>query len=284
MKRRFTDAEKWRDSWFLGLKPADKLAYLYILDSCDPAGVWEPEFRLLRFVTGLDFDEAELLVTMGCDRVEVLTTGHWWMKKFIAFQYGRLVPGAPNQRLIFKLIEKYNLSSRVDQGLVKGCPTLDQPPNTNTNTKTNERSLRKTPARAVPFVAPTLAEVAAYGKERGSPVDPKRFWENYAHANPPWTDRDGKPVRAWKQKFVSWDAKEMDRIKVASSPVKTPEALAHETRKQKQFAAQLERAKERKALAVEFPLLSEEEISEMQFKAETAREQLAATRNGASHG
>lgn len=53
------------------------------------------------------------------------------------------------------------------------------------------------------FNPPTLAEVEAYAKERGSSVDPKQFWEYFEAGG--WIDAKGQPVRAWKQKFLTWE-------------------------------------------------------------------------------
>ena len=47
--KRFTEALKWRDPWFLDLSVDGKLAFWYIVENCDNAGVWEPNFRLANF-------------------------------------------------------------------------------------------------------------------------------------------------------------------------------------------------------------------------------------------
>lgn len=50
---------------------------------------------------------------------------------------------------------------------------------------------------------PTLAEVEAYAKSRGSAVEPQKFFDYFEAGN--WHDSTGKPVRSWKQKFITWD-------------------------------------------------------------------------------
>ena len=59
------------------------------------------------------------------------------------------------------------------------------------------------------FVPPTLEEVTNYGKERNSCVDPKLFFEFFDAGN--WIDSRGSPVRNWKQKFITWERKEVER-------------------------------------------------------------------------
>jgi len=51
---RFTDQDKWRDSWFRTLKPAEKLIWLYLIDTCDNAGFFEYDPEMICFFTGMD--------------------------------------------------------------------------------------------------------------------------------------------------------------------------------------------------------------------------------------
>ena len=58
------------------------------------------------------------------------------------------------------------------------------------------------------FVPPTLEEVTQYCRERGSSVDPKKFWEYFSTPDSQgrtWIDSEGKPVRNWKQKLLTWE-------------------------------------------------------------------------------
>jgi len=41
MAKRFTASEKWEDLWFSELSNKYKLFWIYLLDKCDNAGVWE---------------------------------------------------------------------------------------------------------------------------------------------------------------------------------------------------------------------------------------------------
>ena len=53
------------------------------------------------------------------------------------------------------------------------------------------------------FTPPTLEEIAAYCQERHSPVDPKQFYEYFTVGE--WKDSEGKPVKNWKQKLLTWE-------------------------------------------------------------------------------
>ena len=57
MSKRFTETEKWKDTFFRKLTPDAKLLYLYIVDNCDCAGLWEIDLGLAGFQIGIVEDE-----------------------------------------------------------------------------------------------------------------------------------------------------------------------------------------------------------------------------------
>ena len=59
----------------------------------------------------------------------------------------------------------------------------------------------------------SLAEIEDYCKERNSSVDPKRFYDFYSTPDPTrgnktWLDTNGKEVRNWKQKVITWEGRD----------------------------------------------------------------------------
>ena len=64
----------------------------------------------------------------------------------------------------------------------------------------------KESTRTKAFVPPTLEEVTAYCLQRSSSVDPQRFFDYYDAGN--WIDSEGKPVKRWKQKIITWEGRE----------------------------------------------------------------------------
>lgn len=106
--KRFTETEKWRDSWFRRLSPSTKIAYLYILDSVDLAGVWDPDFELANFTIGEPVDWIKVQSELG-DRLEMLKSGKWWLTKFIHFQYGNLSEDCRPHLAVLRLIDAHGL-------------------------------------------------------------------------------------------------------------------------------------------------------------------------------
>lgn len=53
------------------------------------------------------------------------------------------------------------------------------------------------------FIPPTLEDVTAYAEERGRVDLAKKFFDYFEAGN--WHDSEGKPVKVWKQKFITWE-------------------------------------------------------------------------------
>jgi hypothetical protein len=108
--KRFTETDKWLDPWFQELPLDAKLVWLYLLDRCDNAGVWEPNKRLANFTIGRDIDwpEVERLLTVG-QRIEILSDGKWHVCKFVVFQYGQLSKECAPHRQVLRLMERHGL-------------------------------------------------------------------------------------------------------------------------------------------------------------------------------
>lgn len=120
MSQRRTDTEKWDDGWYAGLGPDHKLAWNYINDKCDGAGVWDCNFKLADMKIGgmrdgFKVDWEGFLREAGY-RLMVLANGKWWNTKHISFQIGggRISLYGPNgtnrpHTFIFKLLRSHGL-------------------------------------------------------------------------------------------------------------------------------------------------------------------------------
>ena len=61
------------------------------------------------------------------------------------------------------------------------------------------------------FEPPKFEEVLTYAKSRGREELAETFYEYVNAGN--WFDSQGKPVKAWKQKFITWETKNPKRAK-----------------------------------------------------------------------
>ena len=83
MPKRFTATEKWDDPWFCELSNEARLFWIYILDQCDPAGIWQVNHFIVKAYFGAGFK----IPDFG-DRVIKISDTKWFVPKFLIFQYG----------------------------------------------------------------------------------------------------------------------------------------------------------------------------------------------------
>jgi hypothetical protein len=87
MAKRFTDSTKWNDNWFSNLTDKEKLTWIYILDTCNHAGIWEKNLKVLNFHIGSNFVDGDLNKIFSGKFIEV--NDKWFIPNFIKFQYGK---------------------------------------------------------------------------------------------------------------------------------------------------------------------------------------------------
>lgn len=86
MAKRFTDTEKWGKGWFCKLSPMEKLVWLYLLDTCDHAGVWHGAFGRLGndLVTSVSPPDLE---RMFSKQLHKISDEKYFIPSFVEFQY-----------------------------------------------------------------------------------------------------------------------------------------------------------------------------------------------------
>lgn len=91
-------------------------------------------------------------------------------------------------------------------------PNLENRPQYNTNiSNTNKSNININNNKR--FTPPTFEEVKKYCKERNNNVDPKKFYDFYSTPNDKgqtWVDSNGKQVKNWKQKVITWEGRQKD--------------------------------------------------------------------------
>ena len=109
MSKRFTESSKWDDPWFQALSPVNKCFWSFILDRCDIAGIWVINWRAAEFFIGEKLDQSEILEQFS-KRIVALADGeHWFIPKFITYQYKQLSETSTYYKPICKILKKYNL-------------------------------------------------------------------------------------------------------------------------------------------------------------------------------
>jgi len=114
MAKRFTATEKWQDPWFCSLTTQDKLFWLYLLDNCNHAGIWQVNWPLVKFhIKGYRFNPATFE-----GRIKSVNHSKWYISKFVDFQYGNLNPSNRAHQSVLSLIEKEGASKGLASSLL----------------------------------------------------------------------------------------------------------------------------------------------------------------------
>lgn len=98
------------------------------------------------------------------------------------------------------------------------------------NNKLEEKNIIK--KETAKFVPPTLEEVTEYAKSRGREDLARKFLEYYTAGN--WVDSNGKKVRNWKQKFLTWAGRDNMGLKLEQSFGGKDESILHERKYSKE--------------------------------------------------
>jgi hypothetical protein len=148
MAKRFTDTEIWKKQrWFRKLSPVNKLAFFYIKDQCNHAGIWKIDCSDLIDDIGLkDFNLDEFINEMNLDfdkingskihkeRVKKVKDNNLWITGFLQFQYEskeKLVSINPCVKTALQILNGLDVYK---EGLNKGYITLKEKIITHDNT------------------------------------------------------------------------------------------------------------------------------------------------------
>ena len=109
MAKRFTDTEKWKKPFVKGMQTVYKLFWLYILDNCNHAGIWQVEKEVAEIRMGEKIDLGDALKQFG-DHVVILDNGSkWFIPDFIEFQYGELKSDSKVHNSVISVLQKYKI-------------------------------------------------------------------------------------------------------------------------------------------------------------------------------
>jgi hypothetical protein len=108
MAKRFIDTNIFRKDFIRGLQAPYKLLWLYIINECDHAGMWDVEIDVAQTRLGLpEITEADALKSFAG---KITVVGNkWFIPDFIEFQYGELKEENRAHNSVIQILKKYNL-------------------------------------------------------------------------------------------------------------------------------------------------------------------------------
>lgn len=239
MSKRFTETQKWQDAWFMDLPAKWKLAWFWILDNCDHAGIVEANPRLMAFVIGEPIDGDEFIRVMG-GRVTKPKLGKWFIPKFIEFQYGTSLNTQNSaHKGVLKKLADAGIDCPVDvidstyQGAAKPLPSPCQGAQDKDKDKDKDKETDKggsaegceelplgdkveSPKR---FTPPSPQAVTDYSASIGYPLNGEAWCDSYAQKG--W--KVGRnPMKDWKAAVRNWKTNGYTLGNGHAPPVGTP--------------------------------------------------------------
>lgn len=132
MSKRFTDTKIWKNQrWFKNLKPVYKLAWKYITDQCNYAGVWKIDCSDLMEDIGIEefnFDDFIESCNKEFDKMSgkkikrerlKIVKDHLWITGFVQFQYENKAGSVPRNNPIvlsaMEILKGFNLYNEAMQ-------------------------------------------------------------------------------------------------------------------------------------------------------------------------
>ena len=100
------------------------------------------------------------------------------------------------------------------QTISKAQGNVNVDDNVNEECKSELKSKSETKKKPKGFIPPTLQDIQNYCKERNNSVSASKFLDYYSVSE--WKDKDGKAVKNWKQKLLSWEGRDTTTASIAT--------------------------------------------------------------------
>lgn len=113
MAKRFTDTNKWRKEFIRGLQGPYKLLWIYILDECDHAGIWNVEMDVASIRIGYNVTITDSIKYFGNHIIPFDNNTKWFIPDFIDFQYGELNSENRAHGFVIAQLEKYKIKGHL---------------------------------------------------------------------------------------------------------------------------------------------------------------------------
>jgi|694.fasta_scaffold00928_65 hypothetical protein len=233
---RLTDCNKWKDTWFSELSPNAKLLFIFIVENCDNAGIYEINKKFMLVYLNLKDDELAKAVTeLRKCYVKSKDEKFIWVKNFLKHQK-KLPLNESNKvhkqiiSIIKDAVSKENRFSHCKE-MIELLPEnvfADFENKTKSKPKKTTHDVEEKPTR---FVKPSQQEVADYMRERNFNfynAESVKFC-SYFESNG-W--KVGKnTMKSWQGAVITWISNFNERNKLISAKINKLESVkeSHES-------------------------------------------------------
>lgn len=217
MAKRFTDTDKFSDTWYRKLCLLQKVIWEYLLAECDYAGILKNfDLEMMSFKIGAEVTKKDLEIFEN--RIIFISDDIIFIPNFIKFQYGELNPNNKIHSSIIKELNRYNIDfhtlskgfGTLIKGLDNSLDTLSIPLTKGIDrVKEKEKDKDKDKENNIisieektKFKKPTIEEIKNYCIERKNNVDPQYFFDYYEGCN--WM-RGKTKIKDWQACIRTWE-------------------------------------------------------------------------------
>lgn len=217
MAYRFTDTDKWKDSWFSNLNQVEKLLFMYLCDNCDIAGFAEVNLRRWAFdlnstpstIEGAKEGLRRGLIFSKCNEIV-------FIKNFLKHQKNLPLNLNNNAHLgISKRILMYaeKFDNEFIKELLEGAKEGLTSPTGKGNGKGKGKGKKEEGAKSQ-FSPPTIEDVKNEIVLKNYSVDAEAFVAFYDSKN--WMVGKNK-MKKWESALITWNKREQEKNPAAET-------------------------------------------------------------------
>jgi hypothetical protein len=206
MSKRFTDTDKFKKVWFRKLSNDNKVFWMYLLDQCNHAGIWEVDFELAHFFCN-GIDEQEIRQVFKKQYQEIDNGKRWFIKDFIDFQYGQLNENNRAHLSVINILTKYKIYK--NKGLIRPLQGYKD--------KAKDKDMVKDKEKKADQIKKLFLEIPTLQKEFPNIDVDNEFikWKDWMLAN-------GKTYKNYKAAFKNWCRNDyVSEVKTTLKDIKT---------------------------------------------------------------
>ena len=201
--------EKWQDPWFRRLPSDAKIVFDFVCDACDRAGFWEIDVEMAVFSTGLDAKAVNAALGLLGRSVVTDEDGRWlWARNYLKHNV-RLPVADWERNNYYKAIRELLIAhkdispdiSLILDGKVPADMTGGMAATPELDTSNSGKRKKGNADKRAPFKPPAPADVEAYSKEIGWPMDGHAWCDSYAQKG--WMVGKHK-MKDWRSAVRNW--------------------------------------------------------------------------------
>ena len=210
MAKRYISTDLYQKKWYRSLNPKMKCVWIYLFTQSDHAGFFNVDLELISFMVGSKVTEKEIFTHLG-DQIVTINQDKWWLRDFVAFQYGELKDTNNAHRSVLKQLQKHNIDLEASEALPRGSSAYKDKDKDKDIVKVKANNIEK---RSEKFEREVLAE----GIKCTPMIDPdtiKDFIEYWTEPNKSRSKMKFEMQNTWdtKRRLLRWDNNNFNKPK-----------------------------------------------------------------------